>query len=361
MIIDRVNFEEAGISPFIETMIQTDNSKPPALSLTGTLFWDGHLSSTSTTTGLFHPGAVVVLDLQGNVAATGEHTWSETIAVNYGTSTTTLTRSGYAFSVNEQNSPFGNGWTFSDTDQLVNIAANPTIGAPAGLLRIYGTGGFNFYPLVSGGPTPTYLAADDNGTITFYGSLAEYIYTTPAGDSTTFNAQGDETQWQSADGDQVLSYSYGAPHVLTLMTASDGGLTQFSGTGPQIEQIKAPGPRVYTLSNTGSLTSILDPDSNRYSSGLTPLLTGEQFGELTNVWAYNNSGVETMTTSGGGIETLTPAVLQGAVDPVAGVQGQILASDTMWSDGRRLVQTLKCTQMSILNRLACETQGVSVI
>jgi hypothetical protein len=75
---------------------------------------------------------------------------------------------------------------------------------PAGELRLYGTGEYRFYASQGGGAYQS--PAGDNGTLTFSGTA--YTYTTPDGQTWTFNSSGQETSWASADGNQTLQFSY---------------------------------------------------------------------------------------------------------------------------------------------------------
>jgi hypothetical protein len=106
-----------------------------------------------------------------------------------------LAASGTTFVAAQDGSPFGAGWTLSSVNQLVAIGADST--GPAGELMIFGNGGDRFF--AQGASTATFNSpAGDNGALMFNGM--NYTYTTPAGEVTTFNSSGYETQWSSADG-----------------------------------------------------------------------------------------------------------------------------------------------------------------
>ena len=72
---------------------------------------------------------------------------------------TTEVFSGAAFAVTQDASPFGSGWTFGPTDQLVSIAASGSY--PAGMLRLFGHGEYSFYQ----GTTTFTSPADDAGAL----------------------------------------------------------------------------------------------------------------------------------------------------------------------------------------------------
>jgi YD repeat-containing protein len=170
-------------------------------------------------------------------------------------------------------------------DQLYSIAAGST--GPAGMLRVYGSGGYDF----STGTTSFTSPAGDNGTLTLSGST--YTYSTPDGQTWTFNSSGYETQWTSADGQETLQYRYDGSNRLSGVTAIDGALTTISyGTSTVTLQTVNSRTTTLTLDGSNNLTGIANPDG-----GLQTLtydgnhrLTEQQFGLLQNNWAYSSAG-----------------------------------------------------------------------
>jgi len=111
---------------------------------------------------------------------------------------------------------------------LIDIPADVANSLPAGKLRVRGDGTWSFYQGTSSFTSPEM----DNGTLSkaTAGGVTTYTYSTPDGQSVTFNGSGYETQWSSADGKETLQYRYSGGD-LTGMTAIDGALATFSYSG----------------------------------------------------------------------------------------------------------------------------------
>jgi YD repeat-containing protein len=228
---------------------------------------------------------------------------------------------GSTYIVAQDSSALGAGWTFAGVDQLVSIAADAN--GPAGMLRVYGTGGWRFYQ-----GTTTFTGPDgDNGTLSLSGGT--YTYSTPDGQSWTFNSSGYLTQWASADGKETLQYRYDGSNRLSGITAIDGGLTTFTYTGSSSVSIQTVNSRTTTLTlSSGDLTKVTNPDGGLHSFTYSShRVTNEQFGGLENNWAYTSAGtVGTFTwgaTTVGGVTntsrtTYLPAVTRGLSAPVSG-------------------------------------------
>src|SRR5262249_40676098 len=153
---------------------------------------------------------------------------------------------GSADVVSEDGSPFGSGWTYSGTDQLVSIPADAN--GPAGVLRLYGTGGWDFYTGSGGSFTSP---AGDNGTLSQSG--ATYTYPTPDGQTEVFNSAGFQTSWTSPDGQQKLLYRYNGSNQLTGVTAIDGALSTISYNGSNLAStIQTVNSRTTALAYSGT-------------------------------------------------------------------------------------------------------------
>src|SRR5438132_429064 len=59
-----------------------------------------------------------------------------------------VTVTGVQYVAAADNSPFGAGWTLSNVDQLVSFTADSN--GPAGVLRLFGPGGWRFYQGATG-------------------------------------------------------------------------------------------------------------------------------------------------------------------------------------------------------------------
>ena len=105
--------------------------------------------------------------------------------------------------VAQDDSAVGAGWSYGMIDQLIPIAADSN--GPAGVFRVYGTGGSRFYPANGDGTFQS--PPGDNGTLVQNGD-GSYTYTTPSGVTTNFNAAGQETSQVSTCGCIQYSFTY---------------------------------------------------------------------------------------------------------------------------------------------------------
>src|SRR5262249_53956680 len=160
--------------PFAQVSVPSANNAALPASITGVLTFNGTTAATVTysTTG-YAPGDVLTLALQAGgspPASTGRYGYSVLIQIP-GHADQTVT--GAAYLVVQDASPFGAGWGLAGVDRLVSISADGN--GPAGMLRVYGSGGWRFYQGTSSFTSP----AGDNGTLTLSGNT--YTYSTPDG------------------------------------------------------------------------------------------------------------------------------------------------------------------------------------
>ncbi len=313
------NSDSVDIHPIVSAVLQSSNSEALPSTMTGTLIWDTGGTPTTTTFSYdvpasASPGDVLSLGVQttATVTTAGAYGWELQISSNSGT----LTATSMAYEVPEDSSPFGAGWTFSNTDQL--YLANGT-DVTGGIIRAYGTGEWRYYAYdgTSGGVASFTSPGSDNGTLTQNTGTGAFTYTTPDGQTWAFNSAGLETGWTSADGQETLAYRYDGSDRLTGMTAIDGAVTTFSYSSAVVD-IETVNSRTTVLSLSGSnLASITDPDSgvDAFTYDGHSHLTAETFGGLANEWAYSPSGAVTTLTWGSSgspsVTALSPAVLQG--------------------------------------------------
>ena len=246
-------------------MQSANNASLPG-TITGTFTWDVNLGShVDPGLQLLHqpasnPGDSLTLAVQltSAISTAGRHPWQFQLTTPSGLETI----SGYSFVVPQDSSVFGAGWTFSNTNQLISIAADGANSLPAGELMAYGTGEFRFYSGTSTFTSPT----GDNGTLTSatVGGTTTYTYTMADGETETFTSSGYETQWTSTDGKETLQYRYNGSNQLTGMTAIDGSTATFTYSSGKVSTITEPNTKTVTFTYSGTnLTSITNPDGGR--------------------------------------------------------------------------------------------------
>jgi hypothetical protein len=173
---------QTSATPIVDVDLQSPNTGSLPSTISARLTFSGTAAATvsySVPTG-FGAGAEIRLALQAptTITRTGRYGFSVTVT---GTGLN-LTFVGSTFVVAQDSSPFGAGWTLAGVDQLVSIAADSN--GPAGMLRVWGSGGFRFYASNGGGGYTS--PAGDNGTLSYSGGT--YTYSTPDGQSWTFNS-----------------------------------------------------------------------------------------------------------------------------------------------------------------------------
>src|SRR5262249_14196411 len=178
-------------------------------------------------------------------------------------------------------SAFGAGWSLSDVDRLVSIAADNPHSLPAGVLRVYGAGGWRFFTEgATVGSTRSYTSpSDDNGTLSYDTVTTKYTYATPDGRTWTFDSNGNQTAVTSADGTEVLAFTYSGGYLAT-QTSIDGAVATFTTTGGLLQTIQEVNSRTVTLAYSGSdLTQVTNPDGGVHSFAYdgSHRLTGETF------------------------------------------------------------------------------------
>jgi len=317
------------LHPIVQVTLPSVNNASLPSTITAELTFDGVTQAspvTFSTTG-FAPGDVFTFALQADqaITTTGRYGYSVLVQVP-GETDQTIT--GSTFVVAADGSALGAGWGIAGVDKLVSIASDAT--GPAGMLRVYGQGGYRFYEGTSTITSPT----GDNGTLSVSGGT--YTYATPNGQTWTFDSNGRQTAWTSADGKETLAYSYDGSSRLAGLTAIDGGLTTFTYNSGNVV-IQTVNNRTTTLTlSSGNLASITNPDSGlrTFTYDSSHKLTREQFGNLENNWEYTGSGVVGTYTRGAvsvdeianqDRTTYKPAVTRGMVTPVSGT---VFASKT---------------------------------
>ncbi len=317
-----------GVKPIVQATVQMDNATALPTSIVAQLTWDGAFVGTQTfypgSTAGVSPGSLVTLAMQVPTAVTGvgRHRWQIDLTINLsGGGTVLKTASGSTFTVENDAGPYGAGWSFSGVDRLYSIAADVPNGLPAGVLRVYGTGGWRFYEdNGAGGYTSP---AEDNGTLAAVGGPGGWTYTTPEGTVSTFNAAGMQTRWASADGYETLNYTYIDADGdlqgddLDTMTAIDGAVTTFGYATGKLASIGTASGRSWAVSVNGSgdLASVTNPDTaTRTFSYSSHRLTGDALAGVTDTWGYDPGGSGTLRTvqaGAGGVTTVIASSTRG--------------------------------------------------
>jgi RHS repeat-associated protein len=337
--------------PIVQVQLSSANNASLPANITAQLTFNGTAAGTVTysTTG-FSAGDTLTMALQSSTAITTMGRYDYSVTVQAGSYNQTFT--GYTFVVAQDSSALGAGWNFAGLDMLVPLSASGS--DPAGVLRVYGDGGYRFYQ----GTTSFTSPPGDNGTLSVSGTT--YTYSTPDGQSWTFSTSGTYaylTQWTSADGQETLQYRYDGSHRLSGITAVDGALSTLTyNTGNVVIQTVNSRTTTLTLDGSNNLTGITNPDGGvetlTYDSNHR--LTQEQLGLLANNWAYTSAGVLTTETTGKGsagsltnpsVTSFYPALTQGLSTLVAGtVYANLTDPDgnttlqQMDSQGRTLTQ-----------------------
>jgi RHS repeat-associated protein len=314
------NSDWTNVKPLVQVSIPTDTAAALPSSITATLIFNGvtQTAVTYTVSGAAK-GDVLTLSEQVSSAVTMTAAYPYTMQLAMNGTGITRTFTGTAYVVDQDSSPFGAGWTFSKTDQLVSVTG--------GVLRLWGKGGWSFYASAGGGSFTS--PAGDNGTLSQSGGT--YTYSTPDGSTWTFNSSGYQTQWTSPDGQSTWQYRYDVSNNLTGITAPEGTLTTITYSGGLAQTIAVGGVRTTSLAYNGTnLTQITNPDggTHTFSYDGNHHLTSETIGGLQNQWAYTSAGVlgtftmGSSTGAGGASNTDTttvqPALTQGLSALVVG-------------------------------------------
>jgi RHS repeat-associated protein len=294
--------------------IPSDTTQALPGSISYRLNWNGGTGSwTTTSAGGLESGDTIQVGLSRAEATlpTGRYPWTIDVKMNYATPIERSV-SGVAFLVREEASPFGRGWTLSLVDRLVNIAASGP--HPAGQLRVYGTGGWDFYQDLGGG---SFLSPAGNpGTLVRNGDNT-FTYTSPTGDKVHFDTAGKQTSAVRADGAETVGFTFDGSNRVRTVTTPDGAVSTFSyGGAGRLELIQTTTNRRVTVTHDedGRLTEIQDPDQRRTTYGYDGKPISETVGARTRGFSYR-SGTDTVETwvEGEG-ETATTMTLFPAVE-----------------------------------------------
>ncbi len=314
--------------PVIQVSVPTDTANPLPANITMVLDFNGTAAPTVvySTTGMGR-GDVLTMALQASQSITTTNRYGYSVLVQVaGVADQNVT--GSVFVVAQDTSAFGAGWGLSGVDRLVSIASDAN--GPAGMLRVLGSGGSLFYT-----GTSSYTSEDgDSGTLTKAtgGGVTTYTYTTADGQTTTFDQNGYQKKWLSADGVTSIVYGYDGSNRLSGLTAVDGTLNTITYTGSTDVAFASSNSRVTTLTlSSGDLTKITDPTGgvHTFTYDSDSRLTREQFGpNVESNYAYTSYGtvgtVTLGTTTYGGVtnptrSVVSPVIIQGVgTTPAAG-------------------------------------------
>jgi YD repeat-containing protein len=307
------------VRPIIQAHLNSANNGALPSQITAILTWNNGTPITSTyCTANSNPGDALTIAAQVPypVTATGRYTWKlEVIAGSFDQTT-----NGSTFVVANDNSPLGAGWTFGPTDHLVNIPADTVNNLPAGLLRVYGNGGYRFY---SGASLNS--PANDSGALTT-SSGGGHVYTDAGGARKTFDANGNQTSSVSADGHRTTLFTYDTFGRLAGVSTPDGGVSSFGyNSSGQVATMQGPGGRTYGLAYSGAdLNTVTNPDGGTeiYNYDGNHKLIQDVNGSLRNSWSYGADGGESSATLGSAqspdVSSLIPADARGLLSAWSG-------------------------------------------
>jgi RHS repeat-associated protein len=285
------NSQEAVPAPVVKATLLSNNALALPSHVYGTLTWDGVSGSTIDydLSGLSVGGEWLFGAAPTSSLATGRHTYTLSLFVDYDGTTNDhlVTITGATFLANRSASPYGAGWSFSNTDTLVPIASDGT--NPAGLLRLYGKGGWGFFTDAGGG---TYTSpAGDGGTLVASGG--GWVYTSAGGRVLTFNSSGQMTTWAHPAAGETLTYTYDASGGVATMAGPDGGVATFSYSSGLLATIQAPGDRTVTVAYSGSdIAQVVNPDNSTHDLTYTGDLLITDSGLGGNIsYAYDSYGL----------------------------------------------------------------------
>ncbi|MBP3957828.1 RHS repeat protein [Gemmata sp. G18] len=309
------NSQEAAPAPTVQVRVQSDNALGVPTQVLGTLTWDGvAIGTVAYDLSAVSPGGEWVFGMApATNLGTGRHTYALDLFVDFPGTINDVSRSvtGQTFLVDRSGSAYGAGWSFSNTDALVPVAASGAY--PAGLLRLYGKGGWAFY--ASAGGSAYTSPPGDAGTLAAV--AGGWRYTGWDGKVLAFDSSGRMTTWTSADGTETMTYTYdgagaGTAMRVATMAGPDGGVATFSYTGGLASSVLAPGARTTTFTLSGSdLVTVTDPGAKTHTFVYTAhrLATETENGAAT-AYSYSNGLARTVSaTVGWG--TITAALATG--------------------------------------------------
>ncbi|VTR91659.1 rhs repeat-associated core domain protein : YD repeat protein OS=Planctomyces limnophilus (strain ATCC 43296 / DSM 3776 / IFAM 1008 / 290) GN=Plim_1050 PE=4 SV=1: SBBP: SBBP: RHS_repeat: RHS_repeat: RHS_repeat: RHS_repeat: RHS_repeat: RHS_repeat: RHS_repeat: RHS_repeat: RHS_repeat: RHS_repeat: RHS_repeat: RHS_repeat: RHS_repeat: RHS_repeat: RHS_repeat: RHS_repeat: RHS_repeat: RHS_repeat: RHS_repeat [Gemmata massiliana] len=310
------NSQEAAPAPTVQARLQSDSALGVPTQVLGTLTWDGAVVGTvSYDLTALSPGGEWVFGLAPTTSlGTGRHTYALDLFVDYTGTVNDVSRSatGQTFLVDRSNSAYGAGWSFSNTDALVTVAASGAY--PAGLLRLYGKGGWAFYPSAGAGAYTS--PAGDAGALATFGS--GWRYTNWDGKVLTFDASGRMTTWTSPDGTETLTYTYdgagtGTAMRVATMAGPDGGVATFAYSGALLSSVLAPGARTTTFALSGTdLVTVTDPTARTHTFAYAAhRLTGETATGVATAYSYANGLAQTVQVGTDPVATVTAALATG--------------------------------------------------
>jgi YD repeat-containing protein len=299
------------------------------------------------TGALYNPGDVLQIALQADAGslATGRYNYTVETTANYTGYSSTTTASGVVTIVNEETSPFGEGWS-------LDLSPSPLRGegrgeglfdrlhiVPGGVILNQGAG----HSLWFAGSGPNYTTpAGDFSTLTRNMMDGTYTRTLKNGVKQHFNAAGMQTSLVDRNNN-TITFAYtdadsdGAVDELASITDANGLATTLAypgtcgaGVSPaRVCTITDPAGRVtsFLYNAAGQLIRITDPDAAQWnyaydtgSGRMTSLV--DPRANATSV-AYNFAGrVGTSTRPDGTTEQFKALQLQALCDAGQCTQGQ---------------------------------------
>ena len=204
---------------------------------------------------------------QASVTATGSYDYTLQIRANYSDETVDRVVTGSQFVVDDDNSPFGAGWSLPDEAYLVFDGDNVAL--------VSGTGGFAYF--TDSGGTYTFtpgMGADEDlslGSGTLVSSGSSYVYTDLSQTVWNFNSSGQLTSKAQPTG-QTTTFSYSGGLLTSVVKPGNwaNDLNYSSGLLTSIEDGYIDGSSVfhatatatYAYDSSNNLTSVTDAAGN---------------------------------------------------------------------------------------------------
>jgi RHS repeat-associated protein len=286
--------------PVVVGFFSSDPTSEVPISIQARITWGNNSPQpweTIDTTG-HQPGDTYTFALQvDQPVSTGVYSWQVEVQATLPDSTVIdRTVTGVAGAVGRgSGDPYGAGWGISSVSQL---AVDPNTGD---VLMIDGTGNFRLFTANGDG---TYTNPQSEfGTLT-QESNGTFTYIDPSQTQWQFNALGEQTLIQDADGQQWV-YQYNSAGALTEVDTPDGGISTLQYVGGLLSTINEPGGRTVSISHdsAANLTGLVDEDGNSrtFTYNGSHDVTRDQWAPLDAAFSYNSQGLLTELNFGLGM------------------------------------------------------------
>jgi YD repeat-containing protein len=338
------NSDTLHVQPLIYFSLASVAGDPVPTTLQAQLTWNNGSAQpwvTISTTGLSGGGTYwFALQVSSQVSSTGVYPRKVEVQATLpnGGGTIDRTVTGIASVVATDNTgtvdPYGPGWSVAGLDSLVPVSAST--GVPAGVLFVYGTGGYGFFQSLGGG---AYLSpVNDFGTLTSVGTNpVTYTYVSKDDVTYTFNGSG-QLLTITDPHNLTVTFAYSGS-LLSTVAEPDGGVGTFHYTNSRLTSIDEPGGRTVTIRRTtagdglSDMTGLTMPDGGLRTFGYDTahrLLTDDYSPRLaTYAFDAGTGALNTITLAGGETGTVKPAAVQEVDSSAAQASQPDLVTDAL--------------------------------